>query len=107
MVAEPVKAPAALRVRVLEPCLSRLPEPPRVPVLSKVKLLALALTVTRLGETVPLRSTVVGTPAVSSKSTESPVLKATVWLLARLIQLDELPVSHVPLVLPLQRTFNG
>ena len=66
-------------VNALVPSFSRLPEPLIVPELM-LKLFALELTMIRLGETVPLTVTEVGTLAVSSNKTWSPWLN-TVWVL--------------------------
>src|SRR5258706_7363857 len=105
---EPVKSLVVFNVSVLEPCFIKLPVPLILPEPLTRKLLALELTVTVTGETVPLNEAVVGTPTVSSNKTRSPVTNPVCWLLDRLIQLAELPLSQTPLLLlALQRRLAG
>src|SRR5271170_437345 len=83
---------------MLEPSLTRLPCPLMVPEPLNRKLLVLELTVTTPGETVLVTTALVATPTVSSNRTQSLVVNTVFWLLARLIQLDEIPVSQTPLL---------
>src|SRR5882724_2334699 len=100
MVTVPVKLAGLMMVSRLDPCLTRLPAPLRLPELLKVKLLVLELTVMTLGETVPLIVTRFETPTVSSNNAWSLALKFVCMLLVKLSQSNEVPVSHTPLAPP-------
>ena len=98
MVAVPLRLLEQVMLNALLPSLSKLPEPLIVPELM-LKLFTLEFTVMRLGATVPLTVTAVGTPGVSSNNTWSPWLN-TVWvLLDKLSQSRVLFTSQVPLLL--------
>src|ERR1700744_1231170 len=59
------------------------------------------------GETEPLTLTVVGAPTASLNKTWSPGMNTVGWLLPRLIQLAETPVSQVPVLPGLHCKFPG